>query len=128
MHPPTCPYTFVYKFCAPPGTKDNFHPLMACHPALVIIFHGTLIRSVRYVCLSMTKCKLGYSTLLATVHIARNRRLNERLRCVKATTKCIVVSRPGSGCNSMRGRVVSFIIHYGCGKGSTNHKVSRHAP
>ena len=25
--------------------KDNFHALMACHPALIIIFHGALIRS-----------------------------------------------------------------------------------
>ena len=48
MCPPTRPYTFVYKFCAPPGcevAKDNFHALMMRHPALIIIFYGALIRS-----------------------------------------------------------------------------------
>ena len=40
----------------------------------------------------------------------------------KATTNCIVVSRPGYGYNSVRAGG-DFIIHYGCGKGNTSHKV-----
>ena len=41
----------------------------------------------------------------------------------KATTNCIVVSRPGYGSTIACGRAWIFIIHYGCGKGNTSHKV-----
>ena len=50
MHPPTCPYTFMYKLCAPSCcqllvAKAIFHTLIAHHPALVIITMGKLIRT-----------------------------------------------------------------------------------
>ena len=39
------PYTLVYKFCIPPCHEGYFYTLIACHPALVITFIGTLIRT-----------------------------------------------------------------------------------
>ena len=55
-----------------------------------------------------------------TCHMA-----SPRMGVHKATTNCIVVSRPGYVYNSVRagGRAGIFIIHYGCGKGNTSHKV-----
>ena len=44
MRPPTHPYTLVYKFARHLVAKGIFHALIALHPALVIIFHGALIR------------------------------------------------------------------------------------
>ena len=44
MRPPTHSYTLVYKFARHLVAKGIFHALIALYPALVIIFHGALIR------------------------------------------------------------------------------------
>ena len=54
-------YTLVYKFARQLVAKGIFYALIALHPALVIIFHGALIRCMVLIhCLNIA----SHSTIL----------------------------------------------------------------